>query len=179
LQIRSFVTRNAGGVRTHARRSGDHSGPAVDVAACRCSRVHAARSRLRRVLREAQVSQDESVAQHEQTSQTVRDPEVEFESYYGQQVIKTPVWKDPDVPLYFFFGGVAGASAVLAEGAAASNRPALRLTARALAATGAGLGTVALIHDLGRPERFLNMLRVFRPTSPLSMGSWILAPFAS
>src|SRR5699024_10351776 len=41
------------------------------------------------------------------------------------------------------------------------------------------LGTVALIHDLGRPERFLNMLRVFRPTSPLSMGSWILAPFAS
>lgn len=110
-------------------------------------------------------------------SEAPQVPQAEFESYYGQPVIKEPVWKDPDVPLYLFLGGLAGASAVLAEGAAASNRPRLRVTGRALAAAGSGLGTIALIHDLGRPGRFLNMLRVFRPTSPLSMGSWMLAPF--
>lgn len=106
-------------------------------------------------------------------------PEVEFESYYGKQVIKTPTWKTPDVPLYLFLGGLAGCSAVLAEGAALSDRPDLERVARLAAAGGAAGGTVALIHDLGRPERFLNMLRVLKPTSPLSVGSFILAPFAT
>jgi DMSO reductase anchor subunit len=39
------------------------------------------------------------------------------------------------------------------------------------------LSAVALIHDLGRPGRFVNMLRVFKPTSPMSMGSWLLAGY--
>ncbi|MGZ4427138.1 MAG: NrfD/PsrC family molybdoenzyme membrane anchor subunit [Nocardioidaceae bacterium] len=106
-------------------------------------------------------------------------PEPEFESYYGRQIIKTPTWKTPDVPLYLFLGGLAGASAVLAEGAAATGRPALERVARTAAAGGAGIGTVALVHDLGRPERFLHMLRVVKPTSPLSVGSFILAPFSA
>jgi hypothetical protein len=106
-------------------------------------------------------------------------PEPEFESYYGKQIIKTPTWKTPDVPVYLFLGGLSGASSVLAEGAALSGRPALERVARGAAAGGAALGTVALIHDLGRPERFLNMLRVFKVTSPLSVGSFILAPFGS
>ena len=106
-------------------------------------------------------------------------PEAEFESYYGRQIIKTPTWKTPDVPLYLFLGGLAGASAVLAEGAAVADLPQLEHVTRLVAAAGAAGGTVALIHDLGRPERFLNMLRVFKPTSPLSVGSYILAPFAS
>jgi hypothetical protein len=106
-------------------------------------------------------------------------PEPEFRSYYGRQIIKTPTWKTPDVPLYLFLGGLAGASAVLAEGAALTGRPGLERVARVAAAGGAAGGTVALVHDLGRPERFLNMLRVFKPTSPLSVGSFILAPFAS
>jgi hypothetical protein len=106
-------------------------------------------------------------------------PEPEFESYYGRQIIKTPTWKSPDVPLYLFLGGLAGASAVLAEGAALRDLPKLETVTRGAAAAGAGLGTVFLVHDLGRPERFLNMLRVFKPTSPLSVGSFILAPFAT
>jgi len=74
---------------------------------------------------------------------------------------------------------VAGASAVLAEGAALrGDLPRLETVARGAAAAGAGLGTVFLVHDLGRPERFLNMLRVLKPTSPLSVGSFILAPFS-
>ncbi|MGI8576693.1 MAG: NrfD/PsrC family molybdoenzyme membrane anchor subunit [Nocardioidaceae bacterium] len=104
-------------------------------------------------------------------------PDTDFSSYYGRPVLKAPVWKQPDVPLYLFFGGLAGASAVLAEGAAWTGRPALQRMSRIGAAGGAAFGTVALIHDLGRPARFLNMLRVFKPTSPLSVGSWILAPF--
>lgn len=106
-------------------------------------------------------------------------PEPEFESYYGRQILKTPTWRTPDVPLYLFLGGLAGASAVLAEGAAVAGLPQLERVSRAAAASGAGLGTVALIHDLGRPERFLNMLRVFKVTSPLSVGSFVLAPFSA
>jgi DMSO reductase anchor subunit len=105
------------------------------------------------------------------------EPGQEYRSYYGRPVIKAPVWKQPDVPLYLFLGGMSGASAVLAEGAALTGRAALERCARLAAAGGAAAGTVALVHDLGRPERFLNMLRVFKPTSPLSVGSWILAPF--
>jgi hypothetical protein len=106
-------------------------------------------------------------------------PEAEFASYYGRQILKTPTWKSPDVPLYLFLGGVGGASAVLAEGAVRTGRPDLERIARLVAAGSATLGTAALIHDLGRPERFLNMLRVFKPTSPLSVGSFILGPFAT
>jgi formate-dependent nitrite reductase membrane component NrfD len=106
-------------------------------------------------------------------------PEAEFESYYGRQILKTPTWKSPDVPLYLFLGGMAGASAVLAEGAAVTGRPGLERVARLAAAGGATAGSVALVHDLGRPERFLNMLRVLKPTSPLSVGSFILAPFST
>jgi hypothetical protein len=105
-------------------------------------------------------------------------PEPEFESYYGRPILKRPTWKTPDVPLYLFLGGLAGASAVLAEGAAVRDLPALERVARTAAVGGAGVGTVFLVHDLGRPERFLNMLRVFKPTSPLSVGSFILAPFS-
>ena len=105
-------------------------------------------------------------------------PEPEFESYYGRPILKQPTWKTPDVPLYLFLGGLAGSSALLAEGAAATGRPDLERVARIAAASGAAAGTVALVHDLGRPERFLNMLRVFKPTSPLSVGSFILAPFS-
>jgi len=105
-------------------------------------------------------------------------PPPEFESYYGRPILKEPTWKTPDVPLYLFVGGLAGASALLAEGAALTGRPELERVARLAAAGGAAAGTVALVHDLGRPERFLNMLRVIKPTSPLSVGSFILAPFS-
>src|SRR5207302_2671910 len=88
-----------------------------------------------------------------------------------------PVWK-AHVPLYFFTGGLAGASSVLAFGARVTGNH--RLARAALLAAAAGLlpSPVLLIDDLGRPERFYNMLRVFKPTSPLSVGSWLLSAFA-
>ena len=106
-------------------------------------------------------------------------PEAEFRSYYGRPIIKAPVWKNPDVPLYLFLGGLAGSSSVLAAMASATDRPTLRRSGRYAALGGALGGTVFLIHDLHRPSRFLHMLRVFKPTSPLSVGSWILSPFAA
>jgi hypothetical protein len=104
--------------------------------------------------------------------------EQDFRSYYGQPVLNRPTWKNPDVPAYLFSGGMAGASAVIAELAAATGRPALTRIARLGAAGGALAGVGLLVHDLGRPARFLNMLRMLKITSPLSVGSWILAPFS-
>jgi hypothetical protein len=98
-------------------------------------------------------------------------------TYYGRPVLKQPVWIWA-VPAYFFTGGIAGAAAVLGAAAQASGGGELEgliTRCRWVAATGAAVGTGLLIHDLGRPERFLNMLRVFRPSSPLSVGSWVLA----
>ena len=106
-------------------------------------------------------------------------PEAEFRSYYGRPIIKAPVWKNPDVPLYLFLGGLAGSSSVLAAMAGATGRPSLRRAGRLAAAGGAIGGTVFLVHDLHRPSRFLHMLRVLKPTSPLSVGTWILSPFAT
>jgi hypothetical protein len=106
-------------------------------------------------------------------------PAAEFTSYYGRPILKRPTWKNPDVPVYLWAGGMAGTASVLSALAGETERPALRRGGRLVAAGGAALGTVALVHDLGRPARFLNMLRVIKPTSPLSVGSWILAPFAT
>ncbi|MET7478450.1 NrfD/PsrC family molybdoenzyme membrane anchor subunit [Streptomyces sp. NPDC005648] len=104
-------------------------------------------------------------------------PRAEFESYYGRPVIKAPSWAASDIAGYFFLGGLAGAGSVLAAGAQLTGR---RTTATALkvsSLTAVSLSAVALVHDLGRPSRFVNMLRVFKPTSPMSMGSWLLSVY--
>ncbi len=106
-------------------------------------------------------------------------PEAEFTSYYGRQIVKTPTWKNPEVPLYFFLGGAAGTSSVIAALAEFTGRPKLARNAEYVAGAGALASVVLLIDDLGRPERFLHMLRVFKPTSPLSVGSYILSPFSA
>src|ERR1700737_3467278 len=99
--------------------------------------------------------------------------------YYGQPVVKPPVWTW-QVPLYFFMGGIAGMSAVIASGAAIFHHVDLACAAMWLAAVaGALLSPVLLIMDLGRPRLFLNMLRVFKHRSAMSMGAWILTAFGA
>jgi formate-dependent nitrite reductase membrane component NrfD len=95
-------------------------------------------------------------------------------SYYGRPVIKEPAWT-PEVPIYFFTGGMAGASAGLALGARLAGNRRLARVATANAFAGVAVSPVLLISDLGVRTRFLNMLRVFKLTSPMSVGSWILA----
>ena len=104
-------------------------------------------------------------------------PEAEFSSYYGRPVIKEPVWKAADIAGYLFLGGLAGASSVLAVGAQLSGHRQLARVGKLGALGAISLSAVALVHDLGRPERFANMLRVFKPSSPLSVGSWLLAGY--
>jgi len=106
-------------------------------------------------------------------------PPAQVRSYYGRPILKEPAWKVPDVPLYLFLGGMAGSSASMAALADLTGRRELARIGRYLAAGGAMASLVALVHDLGRPARFLNMLRVVKPTSPLSVGTWILGPFSA
>jgi formate-dependent nitrite reductase membrane component NrfD len=98
----------------------------------------------------------------------------EMQSYYGRPILKEPVWQ-PEIPFYFFFGGLAGASAVLHLGARLTGNRTLARRTLFLGAAADVIGPALLVSDLGRPERFLNMFRVFKVTSPMSVGSWILA----
>jgi len=99
--------------------------------------------------------------------------------YYGIPLLKKPAW-GWEVPVYFFVGGAAGAAAVvgaIADYTGASQR--LVRDARWLAAAGSILSPALLIADLGKPSRFLNMLRVFKPQSPMSVGIWTMVGFSA
>jgi hypothetical protein len=100
-------------------------------------------------------------------------PRAEWDSYYGRAVIKPPVWK-PEIPFYLFTGGLGGASAGLAVLAEATGDDQLARRAWAVALAGVGVSPALLISDLGMSSRFLNMLRLFKVTSPMSVGSWNL-----
>jgi formate-dependent nitrite reductase membrane component NrfD len=104
-------------------------------------------------------------------------PRAEFRSYYGRPVIKESLWREPEVPGYLFLGGLAGASSVLAAFAQASGHRELARNAKIAAAGAISGSAAALIADLGRPARFLNMLRVIKLSSPMSVGSWLLAGY--
>lgn len=99
-------------------------------------------------------------------------------SYYGLPIVKRPAWSW-EVPWYLFAGGTAGALAAVSVGARRVGARRMEVRARRLALAGAMVSPALLISDLGKPSRFLNMLRVFRPTSPMSLGSWTLAGFGT
>jgi hypothetical protein len=96
--------------------------------------------------------------------------------YYGQPVVRPPVWTW-EIPIYFFVGGLGGMSAVIAFGAMLFHHFDVARTAMWVAAIASVLSPILLILDLGRPRLFLHMLRVFKPQSAMSMGAWILAAF--
>jgi formate-dependent nitrite reductase membrane component NrfD len=97
----------------------------------------------------------------------------EMRSYYGRPILKEPVWK-PVIPFYLFTGGIAGGCAVLHGVARLAGHERLARTALYVGAAADAVSPALLVSDLGRPERFLNMLRVFKVTSPMSVGSWLL-----
>ena len=103
-------------------------------------------------------------------------PEADFQSYYGRAILKPPVWKH-DVAIYLFTGGLAASSSLLAAGGDLTGRPSLRRAGRASAMGALLASTFFLVKDLGRPGRFLNMLRVAKVTSPMSVGTWILTAY--
>jgi len=122
---------------------------------------------------------DEARAAAERGDPAPRPPRPEPSAehgYYGEPILKAPVWTW-EVPLYFFLGGTAGAAAVIALGGQLKGELALARAALWIAALGALASPPLLISDLGRPERFLNMLRVAKLRSPMSVGVWVLILF--
>ena len=98
--------------------------------------------------------------------------------YYGQPVVKPPVWTW-EIPAYFFVGGLGGMAAVIALAAALFHHIDVARAAMWVAAISVVLSPLLLILDLGRPHLFINMLRVFKPQSAMSMGAWILTAFGA
>ncbi|GAB2998315.1 polysulfide reductase NrfD [Amycolatopsis acidiphila] len=105
-------------------------------------------------------------------------PKAEFSSYYGRAVLKPPVW-EWKIAAYLFTGGLSAGSAMLAAGADLTGRPALRTAGRVGALGSLVASTYFLVSDLGRPERFHHMLRVAKPSSPMSVGTWILTAYGA
>jgi formate-dependent nitrite reductase membrane component NrfD len=103
-------------------------------------------------------------------------PDVEVRTYYDRSVLKPPTWKHW-IADYFFLGGLSAGSSLLAFGATLTGRRVLARRARLAAVTAIAAGSGALVADLGRPERFANMLRVAKVTSPMSVGSWLLSAY--
>lgn len=110
-------------------------------------------------------------------------PEVEierpdsFDSYYGTPIVKFPPWEWP-IAGYLFLGGLAGGSSLLGAGAQLTGNAELARNARLTAFGAASVGSAFLVADLGRPERLLNMFRVFKLSSPMNVGAWILGGFS-
>ncbi|HEY6991292.1 MAG TPA: NrfD/PsrC family molybdoenzyme membrane anchor subunit [Bryobacteraceae bacterium] len=105
------------------------------------------------------------------------EPRREDPTYYDRPMLKESVWEWA-IPLYYYIGGLTGASLVLSAAAQLKQTAALDLLirrGRRIGFFGCLVSGGLLIYDLGRPSRFLNMLRVFRPTSPMNMGAWILS----
>ena len=94
-------------------------------------------------------------------------------SYYGRPVIKPPVWTW-EIPTYFFTGGLDGASATLAFAEERTGNRDLARRSWLISLASLSVSPMLLTSDLGKPRRFLNMLRVVKVTSPMSVGSWLL-----
>lgn len=110
------------------------------------------------------------------SGEQVAVPRAEYRSYYGRPVLKPPVW-GWRIPAYLFAGGLAAGSSLLGAGADLTGRDSLRRAGR-LGSFAALLASMyLLITDLGRPERFLHFLRVAKPSSPMSVGTWILLAY--
>lgn len=103
-------------------------------------------------------------------------------TYYGKPQLKPAPFNNGLVGTYVFLAGLSGAAQLLAtildlvHGRAAQG-PVRR--GRLLSMLAPTIGTACLIADLHTPKRFYNMLRVFKTTSPMSLGSWLLVTFAA
>jgi formate-dependent nitrite reductase membrane component NrfD len=106
-------------------------------------------------------------------SKSITTVGTQMDSYYGRPIVKEPVWQ-PEIPTYFFTGGIAGGCSLLHGFARVAGYERLAKTALYVGAAADVVSPALLVSDLGRPERFLNMLRVFKVTSPMSVGSWVL-----
>jgi formate-dependent nitrite reductase membrane component NrfD len=102
----------------------------------------------------------------------------ELRSEVQGPIINAVVWTW-EIPVYFWFGGMAAGSSFAAVAADLAGDEDAARVARAVALAAVLPCPPLLIADLGRPMRFLHMMRIFKPRSPMSMGSWCLVAFSS
>ncbi len=105
------------------------------------------------------------------------EPRAEDPTYYERPMLHAPVWEWA-IPTYYYVGGLTGAALVLSAAAQLANGKRTQALIRRchwIGAAGTSISGALLVYDLGVPSRFFNMLRVFRPTSPMNMGAWILS----
>jgi hypothetical protein len=123
-------------------------------------------------------SSDQHIKNLAQTWPRLPEPGPRDPAYYDRPLLQEPVWELSVIPLYYFVGGLTGAALALAAAAQVflpKHQGHLIRRCQWIGLAGAGVSSALLIYDLGRPERFFNMLRVFRPTSPMNVGAWILS----
>lgn len=117
------------------------------------------------------------IEKESQTWTHLPEPEPTDPTYYDRPMLQEPVWEWA-IPMYYYVGGLAGASLVVGAACQVRGRKKfgrlIRLC-RWVGFVGACVSGGLLIYDLGKPSRFFNMLRVFRPTSPMNIGAWILS----
>lgn len=101
-----------------------------------------------------------------------------FDSYYGHNIVKPAPWGH-EIPAYLFTGGLAGGTGLLASGGEMIGNKRLQRNTRLVSLAALGVSGAALVADLGKPSRFLNMMRTVKLTSPMSVGSWILTGFGA
>jgi formate-dependent nitrite reductase membrane component NrfD len=102
-------------------------------------------------------------------------------TYFDHPVLQKAHWSW-EIVAYFFVGGVAAGSSALALLAECGGRPddrTLVRNARYTALAGAGVSGMLLVADLGRPERFLKMMRIVKLKSPMSVGVYSLLAFSA
>jgi hypothetical protein len=103
----------------------------------------------------------------------------EIPTYYGHSAVKPSLY-GWTVAAYIYVGGLAAGLQIVVTAAQLLALPGssmVSLIGRAIALAGAILGGILLIVDLHTPQRFYNMLRIFRPTSPMSIGTYVLMGF--
>lgn len=104
------------------------------------------------------------------------------QTYYGRPQLKPAPFNNALVGSYVFLAGLSGAAQLLAtlldltRGRSAAS--AVR-RGRYLALLAPTVGAACLVADLHTPKRFYNMLRLYKSTSPMSIGSWLLVAFAA
>jgi formate-dependent nitrite reductase membrane component NrfD len=99
------------------------------------------------------------------------------DAYKDVPILQPPTWNN-DIAAYFFLGGVSSGAfllgALLDAGGTRTKRASLARTARIVSFAAMLPCPALLIDDLGTPSRFHHMLRIFKPSSPMSLGSWAL-----
>lgn len=100
--------------------------------------------------------------------------------YEDVPILKPPVW-GWEIACYFFVEGVSAGIYTLgtiADLVGVRRHQETVKYGRLLALFAMMPAPALLILDLGRPERFHHMLRVFKPRSPMNLGSWALTGYA-